>query len=644
MPNDLFSTMEENSVSNEKASTGDKAIGGAVLVVSLAMIAYHLVYVHFMIQVQARHLTTYLGFSLLLIYLMASMESKNRLGKGILLCLALLSLLASGYVEILYPELKLRVWFNTPLDITVGVLLMVLSLEAARRSFGIMIPLISVLVVMYPFLGNKLPEPFYSTSYTLERTLSNLSLTFRTGLHDAALSASANYIFLFVVFGGILQAVGATRFFIELGKVIGAKFKGGPGMMAVVSSAGVGSITGSVVANMTITGAFTIPLMKQVGYRPEQAGAIEGAASNGGQILPPVMGITAFAMAGVTGIPYVTICAMAVIPALLYFFNTGVYVQLQALKEKISFAEEKVDVRELLLSAPVILIPFAIIVMLLAKGYSVMYVAFWAIVCIIVLSLIRKKTRPSLGDIVEGFKKGAFLGAQIGAMTATVGLMITTFTMSGLGLKLAGGVQTLSGGNFHLILIIIFAVCILMGMAGVSISAYLIVAMFAAPALMKTGIPFEQAHFFVLFPALFAFITPPIAFLAIIGAKLAGASYIKTAIETIKVAGIGLLLPFMFIYTPVLLLAPRSPMKATTGLIASILLIVAGQFSFVGYFLTSCNPLERLLWFAAMVLLFLFLPTSAFTLFWAGIILVVILTIFQIRKRKTMTTVQTALP
>ena len=609
-----------------------------VTIVGLTMVAYHFIYVFSMLQVQATHLNTHLGFSLILVFLSVAQQREKDSRRFIFIAMALLALVGTIYIQVMYRELRLRTWFNTPLDIAVGVVLMVLSLEAARRAFGLVIPVITLLVVLYPFLGHHLPEPFYCTVYSLARTLSNLSLTFRTGLHDAALSASANYIFLFVVFGSVLQSVGATEFFLQLARLIGSKFRGGPGMMAVVSSAGVGSITGSVVANMTITGSFTIPLMKKVGYKPEQAGAIEGAASNGGQILPPVMGITAFAMAGVTGIPYLKICAMAVIPALLYFLNVGTYVQLQAIKQNIRFGGEKTDYRELLLNAPVILIPFALIVILLAWGYSVMFVAFWATTSIIVLSLIRKKTRPRFGKILEGFANGAVLGAQIGAITAAVGLMITTFTMSGLGLKLAAGVEALSGGNFHLALIIIAAMCVLMGMAGVSIAAYLIVAMFAAPALMQSGIPFEQAHFFVLFPALFAYITPPVAFLAIIGAKLAGATYMKTAIETIKIAGIGLLLPFMFVYAPVLLLSPRGGEEATTAVVASIMLIMTGQFCYVGYFLTRCSKAERVFWFVATVGLFLFLPTSNPVLLWTGVIIAGLLTLFQVHKRRVKST------
>jgi TRAP transporter 4TM/12TM fusion protein len=617
-----------------RAVSMDRSIKIVISVVGLAMVAYHFLYVFVMFQEQALHLNMHLGFSLILIFLVAARQSKTKYGRPAFLLTALLALGASLYIQVLYPELRLRTWFNTPLDIFVGVLLILLSLEAARRSFGILIPAMAVGVVLYPFVGHHLPEPFYCTVYSLPRTLSNLSLTFRSGIHDAALVSSANYIFLFVVFGSVLQAVGATEFFLQMARMAGARFKGGPGMMAVISSAGVGSITGSVVANMTITGAFTIPLMKKVGYRPEQAGAIEAAASNGGQILPPVMGITAFAMAGVTGIPYLKICAMAVIPALLYFFNVGIYVHLNAVKANIRFEGEKVNLRELLFAAPVILVPFAIIIILLQMGYSVMYVAFWAILSVVALSLVRKKTRPSLKTVVEGFVNGAVLGAQLGAITASVGLIITTFTMSGLGLKLAGGLDTLSGGNFHLALIIIAAMCVLMGMVGVSIAAYLIVAMFAAPALINSGVPFEQAHFFVLFPAMFAFITPPVAFLAIVGAKLAGASYMKTAVETIKIAGIGLLLPFMFIYSPVLLLSPVDLFHAVTGIVACVLLIMAGQFSYTGYFLTWCNTAERLLWFITMATLFLFLPMRNAFVFLAGVGVFFILSLLQYHKKK----------
>ena len=596
----------------------ERTIKMSILITGLAMVAYHLLYVFVMLQEQALHLNTHLGLALILTFLVGAKQSKSGLGRILLLFCALLSLATALYIHLLYPELKLRVWFNTPLDIFVGVLLMLLTLECSRRSSGLIMPFMSVIVVLYPFLGHLLPEPFYCTVYTLQRTLSNLSLTLNTGLHDSALVASANYIFVFVVFGSLLQAVGATEFFMQMARLASGRFKGGPAMMAVVSSAAVGTITGSVVANVTITGSFTIPLMKKVGYRPEQAGAIEASASNGGQIMPPVMGITAFAMAGVTGIPYLKICLMALIPALLYYYNVGTYVQLQAMKQDIRCEAERVELREMLLTSPKVIVPFIVIIVFLALGYSVMYTGFWAIVALLALSLIRKKTRPSLKVILNGFTEGAVLGSQISAITASVGLIIATFTMSGLGVKLAGGLEALSLGNFHLGLIIITGICILMGMVGVSVPAYLIVAMFAAPALMKTGVPFEHAHFFVLFPACFAYISPPVAFLAIIAARMAKASYIKTALECMKMAGLGLLLPFMFVYSPVLLMGREEPLRAVTSLVCAVLFITAAQISYVGYFLKFCTVMERVVWFAAAVMLFLFFPTKDYLLFSAG--------------------------
>ncbi|PKN29585.1 MAG: hypothetical protein CVU64_07440 [Deltaproteobacteria bacterium HGW-Deltaproteobacteria-21] len=621
----------------------ERTIRIAILVTGLIMAAYHLLYVFVVLQEQALHLNTHLGFALILTFLVSAKQSSSSIGRVIMLVCAFLSLAASLYIQVLYPELKLRTWFNTPLDLFVGVSLMLLTLEAARRSSGLLMPAVSVLVVLYPFLGHFLPEPFYCTVYSLPRTLSNLSLTLNTGLHESALAASANYIFLFVIFGSLLQAVGATDFFLQLSKLVSGRFKGGPAMMAVVSSALVGSVTGSVVANVTITGSFTIPLMKKVGYKPEYAGAIEASASNGGQIMPPVMGITAFAMAGVTGIPYLKICAMALIPAILYYLNVGMYVQLQAMKLNILCPAEKVELREILAVAPKIIIPFVVIVTLLAMGYSVMYTAFWAIATLLVLSFLGK-SRPSPMKVLEGFVDGAVLGAQISAITASVGLILTTFTMSGLGVKLAGGLETLSMGNFHLALIIITCICIAMGMVGVSVPAYLIVAMFAVPALTKAGVPFEHAHFFVLFPACFAYISPPVAFLAIIAARIAKASYVKTAIESMKMAGLGFLLPFMFVYAPILLLTPTGAGRAVSEIAACVLFIAAAQTSYVGYLFGPCTLLERLGWFVAAVMCFLFLPVKVYGLLLGGVVLFCVLLVFQWRKRRSLARVSVVSP
>ena len=605
----------------------------AVTVVGLAMAAYHMLSTQVMLQAAKAHSNTHLGFCLLVIYLGGFASEK---GKGLRLWslgLALLALACAGYVQVLWPELENRVFFNTRLDLVIGVILIFLVLEAVRRDFGLILPALALFVVIYPFFGKLFPEPFRCQALDLDQTIANLSIGVDNGIYGIVLPTSANYIFPFVLFGGVLQAIGGTRFFMLLARKVAGGLQGGPGMMAVVSSALVGSITGSAAANVAITGSFTIPLMKKVGYKPEHAAAIEAAASNGGQIMPPIMGIVAFGMAGITGIPYLTIITMALIPALLYFLATGLYVYFRAGQLNITgISDEKVSFKELLLSLPIFLTPFIVILFLLIHGYSVMYVAFWAIVSTIGVSFLRKN-RPSIGQVLLGFVKGARAGAGIGVSAACVGLIMATVTMSGLGVKLSSGIQVWSGGVLFLGLLIIAGVCVLMGCGGPSLTAYFIVSMFATPALIKMGVGFEQAHFFTMFFAVFAFLTPPVALVALIAAKLADAPYIQSAIEATKAAIGGFIIPFMFIYCPVLLLQPQDPVGSVTGIIAAVVCLFALEVGFVGHCLTDCSVKERILAGAAGVALFVFIILKSHILFFGGLALCTVLMMSQRWKK-----------
>ena len=572
-----------------------KIVNSAVSVIALIMVLYHLAFTLIPLQGPIYHVNTHMMLSLLVVFLVASLQKKSKVWQFVMLCAAILSLAGTTYIHVFYNDLNMRSFFNTGLDLVVGLCLLVLAVEAARQAFGWLIPGIVIVAVVYPFFGQHLPEPFHSASYPWDQVISNLALSFNSGLYSAALYTSANYIFLFIVFGAILQACGATKFFVELGKLAGKNLKSGPAMMAVIGSAGVGSLTGSVVANMSITGSFTIPLMKSVGYKPHNAGAIEAAASNGGQILPPIMGVTAFFMAGLTGIPYIKICVMAVIPALLYYLNVAVYVQLQAAKLGIKAGGTDVDMKTLLTYMPLVIIPFTVIIVLLVKGYSVMFVAFWAIIITILSSLIQKSTRPSLKTFIEGFIEGGKGGAQIGAMTAAIGLLLTTFTMTGLGVKIGAGIEHWSGGNIVIAMIIIWTLAIIMGLVGIGLVAYLIVSMFVITGLEKVGIPFETAHFFILFPCVFGGLTPPVAFFALVASKLAKSDYLKTSLEAAKMAGLGLILPFMFVTTPALLLKPQSATDMILTLAVAVVLIFSGQIAFSGFWLSPVPIVKRFL-------------------------------------------------
>ena len=288
--------------------------------------------------------------------------------------------------------------------------------------------------------------------------------------------------------------------------------------------------------------------------------------------------------------------------------------------------------KDLFLSAPTFLGPLATIVILLVLGYSVTFTAFWAIINLIVLSLIRKQTRPSLNDFVEGFKKGALTGAGIAAIIGTVGIIYSTFTYSGLGIKLAGGISYWSSGYLMLALIIIAAISVFFGMVGVGGASYIIVSIFGAPALMKMGVEFAVAHFFILYACSFSMITPPIAPGAIIASKIASASYMKTATEGTKVAIAGLLLPYAFVYAPVLLLLPQNSLFATLSIIGAVLFLICLQISFVGMYVETCSLFERLLVFIVAMLLMAFILLKSYLLFPVAIVIFAVSTIWQIQK------------
>lgn len=576
-----------------------------VTVLSVGMVSYQMLSTQVFLQDTIPHLNTHLGLSLLVVFFTGVLTAKKTTGKVVSLVFVFFALACYLYIQFQWKELQMRAYFNTTADLIVGVVLMLLALEATRRELGLFLPLLILCIVLYPFLGHLLPEPFYCHSLGLKKTISKQVMALESGMFQF-LSVSTNYIFLFILFGSLLQALGGTTFFIEVAKLISRRVRGGPAMMAVVSSAMVGTITGSGAANVVITGTFTIPLMKSYGYKPEHAAAIEAAASNGGQIMPPVMGMVAFGMAGITGIPYVHICAMAVLPALLYFFCCGTYVYILSCKlgiKKLTNVNERLGINEILKSSTWFVVPFTVIVVLLIKGLSVMYVAFWANIALIALAIIHGK---KISDIVKGLVDGARAGSGIAASVAAVGMIATTFTTSGLGVKLASGIEMWSGGNLFVALLIVWAVCILLGCVGLSLTAYIIVSIFAVAPLVRMGIPKEVAHFFVMYAAVFSYLTPPVAVVALIAARVAGGSYVKTAIEATKAAFAAYILPFLFVYSPILVLKPKEQFIEGLSVLSTIIGLIGFQGFFVGHLIGQCSLLQRILAGVGALLAFLF--------------------------------------
>lgn len=607
-----------------------KSLQITIAALAVVMVIYHLVSSQYLLQTTVGYKNTHLALSLLVVFL-GSMQKTKRLW-SLMLAFALLSLACTTYVHIFEDALQDRTGFPNTFDMIVGTLLVLLILEATRQSFGLILPSICAISIAYIFLGQYIPGPLHSPSQSFSTVVSRLC-TGLEGVYGMVLGVSAYYIFMFIVFGAMLQVTGATRFFTEVGRLVGRRLRSGPAISAVATSGLVGMVTGSVTANIAITGSFTIPLMKKVGYRPEHAAAIEAAASTGGQIMPPIMGAAAFVMASFMGVPYIKIAAVAAIPAVFYFLMVGLYTQFQAIKLNISPSAEQVDYRELWLSAPLFIVPLSVLVFLLVKGKTPTYSIFWAFMSVIALSLVRKKTRPSWGQWLEGCLRGATSGAQIGVMSAAIGLVMVTLSMTGLGIKLPGLIEAWSGGNLTAALIITMVTAIIIGCGMPTTPVYILVALVAAPALMDMGLTQLQAHFFVFYFACLNFVTPPVAIGSLIASKISNASFLRTSLEAVKVAVGGFAVPFLMIWCPSLLLQPESAIPAATGIISGLLGLIALQIALCNCYFTTLHIVERAISIIVAMTLLIYLPLRTHTWFIIGIGLFILLTFWQARRK-----------
>jgi TRAP transporter 4TM/12TM fusion protein len=586
----------------------------AVIIVAFLMVIYQMVSSQVLLLSSVPYLNLHLLFALVIVFLGAARDTRSTPLRVWLMFVIVVAILALGYIQLNWEDIQQRAYFNTALDLAAGILAILLVLEATRIATGWFLSIMAVGAVIYGFFGAQLPPPFTVQSMGFEQTMTNLSVGLDNGIY-AFLPISANFLFLFILFGGVLSGTGADKFFLTLGKIVMSKIRGGAAMMAVVASCGIGMITGSAAANAAVTGTITIPLMKRFGFKPEEAGGIEAAASNGGQIMPPIMGMSAFAMAGMTGIPYITIAKMAILPAVLYFGILGLYVYLTAGKHRLPMAaKEPIDGKELALSSINFVVPILLIVVMMIHGFSVNYIGFWAIIATVGISLIRKKTRPSLTQFVNGFVQGTIQAAGIGVTTAAVGIILATLTMSGLSVKLVLGIEAWSLGSLLLALVLVQIVTVAMGCAGASLTAYMIVTIFAVPALRKMGVPVDVGHFFAMFISVFAFLTPPVALVSLITAKIAEAPYLKTAKESCKAAVAGFMVPYIFVFCPVLLLKPIEPFFGVIAVVISLICLCSLQISFVGFLRTDLNRWERALFFATAAVGFAGLVQRSITL------------------------------
>ena len=519
------------------------------------------------------------------------------------LVLIALSIGSSVFVMSRWKDIAMSGGDTDRIDAWVGLLLIILVLEAARRGVGLALSLICLIFFTYPFFSEMLPGVLYSRGYSVER-ISELLTTTSQGIYGIPLGVSATYIILFSIYGSFLSNFGAGEFFFKVATRLTRGMRAAGAKTAVIFSTLLGMISGSAAGNVAVTGTLTIPMMKKEGYQPHQAGAVEAVVSTGGQMMPPVMGAAAFIMAEIVGVPYTKIMQVGLIPALLFFASLFFVVHLQAVKSGIVgntlIDDDNEPLWKIILKGGQFIIPFVTLIVMMINGYSPFKASFYSILLLLVAHVIWTR-RLSL-DIVRKSATSITAGARsvvpIAVACAAAGIIAGTLGLTGFGSKISGLIFTASGGITFVALIFTMLTAIILGMGLPTTAAYLILATVVAPALSKFGVSLLTAHMFVFFYGCVSTITPPVALASYVAAGIAGADINKVGWTAFAYGLTCYLLPFMFFYGPELLMDGSVFAVLVAGLTGLLGVFCIAVFV-IGYFKQALSVFWRLVVCAA---------------------------------------------
>ncbi|OFW52783.1 MAG: C4-dicarboxylate ABC transporter permease [Actinobacteria bacterium RBG_13_35_12] len=500
------------------------------------------------------------------------------------------------YLVLFYDAMVVRSGLPNNLDLIMGGIAILLVLEATRRITGPALPIVVIIFLIFSYFGQIMPGFFAHRGYSLERIIEHLYAG-TEGIFGIPLGVSSSFVFLFILFGAVLNKTGMGKFFIDIAMAIAGHTTGGPAKVAVIASGFFGSINGSSVANVVGTGTFTIPLMKSIGYRKDFAGAVEAAASTGGQIMPPVMGAAAFIMAEFLGVPYIKIAVAAAIPAIIYYIAVGTMVHLEACKYGLrGLPKEKLPkLSKVLKQRGHLIIPIIGLVYLLVRGYTPLFSAFWAIVMSLAISMVRSDTRLNIKKLGEAFEDGAKMALGVAAACACAGMVVGATTLTGLGLKIANGLVILGHGNLMLTLFFTMIASLILGMGLPTTAKYVVLSIMAAPALIDLGVHPIAAHLFILYFGVIADLTPPVALAAYAGAGISGGNTMKTGFIAVRLAVAGFMIPYVFALDPGLMFINSTVGHTLVLIVTSLIGILALGAAASGYLLDHTKIYERVI-------------------------------------------------
>ncbi|MCL2852318.1 MAG: TRAP transporter permease [Defluviitaleaceae bacterium] len=603
--------------------------------------------------IQARQLRPiHLAFALVLVFLLYPAGSKQRRDRIEWYDYILAG--ASAFVTLYIPwnldHIVRNIGNYGTTEIVIGAVAILLVLEACRRIVGLPILVIVVAFLLYTFFGNMIPGAFGHRGFNMTQTVTHMYYTLE-GVFGTPLGVSATFIFLFVLFGAFLEKTGVGALFIDLANALAGRYSGGPAKVTVIASAFQGTVSGSSVANAAATGPFTIPAMKKLGYKPEFAGAVEAAASTGGQIVPPVMGAAAFLMAEITGYSYGMIVVASAIPALLYF--AGVLISTHHEARKLGLKgmdpENIPKVRPLMRERGYLIMPLVFIIYMLATRATPSFAAmaamltslfvysakWWGIIPVIVMafgkdvlnihftqytlmaigvwliiSLFRREIGLTVFEIADIFKTGARNALSVVIACATAGMIVGAVTLTGVGLTFGNALAALAGGNIYLLMIFTMFASLILGLGVPTTAKYLIIATVCAPAMISSLVVMQgldapttaiilSVHMFVFYFGVAADITPPVALVTMATSAIAGSDTFKTSIIASKIAIAAFLVPFIFVLHPSMLLVDTTIFQAAPSVLTALIGMYSLAGGLAGYVNDKCTAIERLLLISA---------------------------------------------
>ncbi|EDP63370.1 TRAP transporter, 4TM/12TM fusion protein [alpha proteobacterium BAL199] len=573
---------------------------GLITAVGLAMTLYHLYTAWFGAPDALSFRAIHVAFALVLAFLIFPARTGGSSTPDIgQLVLAGLSIIASGYILWGQDYINNRMIYVDdlrPEDWVLGSLLILLLLEATRRCVGLALPLTAITFLLYAVFGagSDLPQLMEQMYLGTE------------GIFGIPVSVSATYVMLFILFGAMVERTGTGKLFMDFAMALTGHTAGGPAKVACITSGLFGTVSGSAVANVMTTGAFSIPLMKKLGYRPAFAGAVEAVASTGGQIMPPIMGAAAFVMAEFLGVSYLTVAAYALIPAAMYFLAVFLAVHFEAKRTGMRGLprSELPRLFTVLKEQGHLFLPLVVIVGALVAGYSAPLSALFGIASVLVAAALRKSTRHYLtpANILDGLVSGARNTVSVALACGCAGIVIGVISLTGLGIEFTSLVLAASQNHLVLALVLTMMAGIVLGMGMPTTPAYIVQVALLVPALVKLGIIVEAAHMFTFYFAILSAITPPVALAVYAANGLSNAGLWETGLLALKLGATGYIVPFMFVFGPSLLMIGE-PVTIVITAITAMLGVVCLAAGLAGYLLASLALWQRLALISAAIVL-----------------------------------------